>query len=179
MIQMLKTWEGTVEINGIQYTDGRHATGDFKPVSGQICIKLYPKQKKTENEAGINEKPLYKITVKNYMTEKASPDFDFMSKWNGDNPMPLRTMTGWVEKETRGMVYMHLHGVGEPTIKCMRCGKTFTNPISKHYGIGPDCMQKLGIVADIDDVENIKKELVNVEWSGWVIKSAITKKEEI
>ena len=94
-------------------------------------------------------------------------------------PMPLRTMTGWVEKETRGMVYMHLHGVGEPVIRCLRCGKTLSNPISRHYGIGPECMSKLGIVADIEDVDTIKKQLVDVTWEGWIIKSAITEEEDV
>ncbi len=113
------------------------------------------------------------------MTRKASPDFDFMAKWNNDNPMPLRTMQGTIEKETRGMVYMHLHGVGLKEIRCLRCGKELTHPVSRLYGIGPECIKKVGIVADIEDVDSIKEQLENVEWTGWIIKSAITEQEEV
>ena len=50
----------------------------------------------------------YKITVKKYMTEPATANFDFQDKWNNGKPMPLCTMQGEVIKETRGMYYMKL-----------------------------------------------------------------------
>ena len=50
----------------------------------------------------------YKITVKKYMTEPSTPNFDFQDKWNNGNPMPLCTMQGKVTKETRGMFHMEL-----------------------------------------------------------------------
>ena len=50
----------------------------------------------------------YKITVKKYMTEPATANFDFQDKWNDGKPMPLCTMHGKVTKETRGMYYMEL-----------------------------------------------------------------------
>ena len=50
----------------------------------------------------------YKITVKKYMTEPSTPNFDFQDRWNDGNPMPLCTMQGEVIKETRGMYYMKL-----------------------------------------------------------------------
>ena len=50
----------------------------------------------------------YKITVKKYMTEPSTPNFDFQDKWNDGKPMPLCTMQGEVIKETRGMYYMEL-----------------------------------------------------------------------
>ena len=50
----------------------------------------------------------YKITVKKYMTEPATANFDFQDKWNDGKPMPLCTMQGEVIKETRGMYYMEL-----------------------------------------------------------------------
>ena len=50
----------------------------------------------------------YKITVKKYMTEPSTPNFDFQDKWNNGKPMPLCTMHGEVIKETRGMYYMEL-----------------------------------------------------------------------
>ena len=50
----------------------------------------------------------YKITVKKYMTEPATANFDFQDKWNNGKPMPLCTMHGKVTKETRGMFNMEL-----------------------------------------------------------------------
>ena len=50
----------------------------------------------------------YKITVKKYMTEPATANFDFQDKWNNGKPMPLCTMHGKVTKETRGMFHMEL-----------------------------------------------------------------------
>ena len=50
----------------------------------------------------------YKITVKKYMTEPATANFDFQDKWNDGKPMPLCIMQGEVIKETRGMYYMEL-----------------------------------------------------------------------
>ena len=50
----------------------------------------------------------YKITVKKYMTEPSTSNFDFQDKWNDGKPMPLCIMQGEVIKETRGMYYMKL-----------------------------------------------------------------------
>lgn len=50
----------------------------------------------------------YKITVKKYMTEPSTSNFDFQDKWNDGKPMPLCIMHGEVIKETRGMYYMKL-----------------------------------------------------------------------
>lgn len=188
MLSLLRNWKGTVEINNVKYDDINAVISSYKSNSEPICIKLYPecfKRNITENNTDIKAnistdvKKEYRITVKQYMTQPAEPGFDFMEKWNNNNPMPLRTMIGTVEKETRGMMYMKLHGQAEPVIKCMRCGRQLTNPISKHYGIGPECMAKLGIVADIEDVEFIKKKLVDITWEGWVIRSSILEQEEV
>ena len=50
----------------------------------------------------------YKITVKKYMTEPATANFDFQDKWNNGVPMPQCKMEGEVIKETRGMYYMKM-----------------------------------------------------------------------
>lgn len=183
MLSMLQGWQGKVEVNGQMYDN----IGQILPsmlTNGDMAIKLYPLTKTNDSGAdnkvsGVDNKQEVRITVKQYMTRKASPDFDFMAKWNNDNPMPLRTMQGYAEKETKGMIYMHLHGVGLKEIRCMRCGKELTHPVSRHYGIGPECIKKVGIVADMDDVEGIKEQLEKVEWEGWIVKSAIVEKEEV
>ena len=183
--KLLKDWKGEIEINDKHYTSVQDATSDFKTLSADSHIILHSATKKanmsvSEAHSDIVENVTqYRVTVKRYMTEKSTAGFDFMMKFNKDNPMPLRTMTGTIEKETKGMVYMKLHGQAEPVVRCMRCGRLLTNPISQHYGIGPECMSKLGFVCDIDDVDTIKKKLVDVVWEGWIIKSSILQKELI
>lgn len=127
----------------------------------------------------------YKITVKKYMTEPATANFDFQDKWNNGKPMPLCIMQGEVIKETRGMYYMSLQGKAEPISRCLVCGKPLTNPVSKLYGIGPECSEKVGIIRVESEEEAREKwnELVqqigNIKWTGWVIKSAIKEWEVI
>lgn len=127
----------------------------------------------------------YKITVKKYMTEPATSTFDFQDKWNNGKPMPLCIMQGEVIKETRGMYYMDLKGKAEPTSKCLVCGKTLTNSISKLYGIGPECSEKVGIIRIESEEEakeklkHIMEQIDDISWTGWVIKSAIKEWEAI
>ena len=127
----------------------------------------------------------YKITVKKYMTEPATSTFDFQDKWNNGIPMPLCIMQGEVIKETRGMYYMNLQGKADHTSKCLVCGKTLTNPISKLYGIGPECSDKIGLIRIESEEEakeklkHIMEQIDDISWTGWVIKSAIKEWEEI
>ena len=180
--ELLKDWKGNIEIDDKHYTSVESCIFDSKSISEDTHIKLLSASKnatetKIQLSSDITE---YRISVKRYMTEKSSPEFDFMMKWNNDNPMPMRVMTGTIEKETRGMVYMKLHGQAEPVIRCMRCGRLLTNPTSQIYGIGPECMSKLGLIrVEIDDVETIKKRLVDVKWEGWIIKSSLLQFEKI
>lgn len=127
----------------------------------------------------------YKITVKKYMTEPATANFDFQDKWNNGKPMPLCIMQGEVIKETRGMYYMSLQGKAEPTSKCLCCGRALTNSVSKLYGIGPECSDKIGLIR-IESKEEAKEKLKeimeqidDISWTGWVIKSAIKEWEEL
>lgn len=127
----------------------------------------------------------YRITVKKYMTEPATSTFDFQDRWNNGIPMPLAVMQGTIEKETRGMYYMKLNGKAEPTSVCMCCGKKLTNPVSRLYGVGPDCGDKIGLIKIETEQEarekweELSKYIGNISWEGWVIKSAIKEWEEI
>lgn len=127
----------------------------------------------------------YKITVKKYMTEPATANFDFQDKWNNGKPMPLCIMQGEVIKETRGMYYMSLQGKAEPISRCLVCGKPLTNPVSKLYGIGPECSEKVGIIRVESEGEarekwnELVKQIGNIKWEGWVIKSAIKEWEVV
>lgn len=179
--KLLKDWKGTLQIDDKHYDSV--AQSDFKTLSvdSHIVLRSKTESRNTSVVERVQSKFEYRITVKRYMTEKANPGFDFMAKWNNDNPMPLRTMVGTEEKETKGMVYMKLHGQAEPVVKCMRCGRTLTNEVSRLYGIGPECITKIPFLAslNIDDVDGIKEKLVDVTWEGWVIKSAILEKEKL
>lgn len=181
MLSLIKNWKGKVEVNGTEYDSVKDVLVHLKDISGDIHIilrstKEEPSKQTIEKSNDISE---YEVTVKQYMTKPATPEFDFMDKWNNNKPMPMRIMRGTIEKETRGMVYMKLHGFAKETITCACCGKELTNPVSRYYGIGPICLGKLGIAREIDDIENIKEELVNIAWEGWIIKSAITSRKEV
>lgn len=183
MLTLLKDYEGKVEINGKMYDDISSAISTFKSSGGSICVRLLAKcdnAREREIDA-LQSEVLHKITVKAYMTRPATVDFDFMKHFNKDIPMPYRTMIGTIEKETPGMVYMKLHAdiTEERTMKCMCCGRVLTNPVSQYFGIGPECgghnyvnpfyskeeLQKA--------VAEYRKQLRNVTWDGWIIKSAI------
>lgn len=174
MIEQIK-WQGKVEIDGKMYESIQDVSEDIR--YGKHIIRLYPSEKKEENHVKTVNKGVKRITVKPYMTQKSGPSFDFMLKFNEDRPMPLLTMEGEVLKETRGMVYMKLRGFAEATCTCSVCGKVLKNEVSRYYGIGPICLAKLGIQANIEDVQHIKEKLEEIEWTGWVIKSAIIKEE--
>lgn len=192
MLTMLKNWKGRVEINGEEFDSIDAFISSGKSLSASIDIKLLAekkassavesKQYEKQSIESVESDTVYRITVKQYMTRKteAGSSFDFMLKWNNDIPMPLRTMVGTIEKETRGMVRMKLHGQAEATCNCLRCGRDLTNKVSRYYGIGPECMQKLGMIRmDINDIEGITEKLTEVSWEGWIVKSAITSKEVV
>ncbi len=183
MISLMKNWKGEVEVNGVHYNNISEVKisdlNDFDNVTIHLSSAVKKSLKSSNSVLIDDDKKQYRITVKQYMTKPASPEFDFMTRWNKDIPMPMRIMQGTVEKETRGMVYMKLHGFARQTITCACCGKELTNPVSRYYGIGPICLAKLGIARQIDDIDNIKEDLAKIEWEGWIIKSAITEQEEI
>lgn len=188
----LKGWSGAVEISGTQFADlqsAKESVGDA--FADDTCIILY-KTTQTARERELTRfheaVAQYRITVKQYMTQQSNPSFDFMKVWNNDVPMPLRTMIGTIEKETRGMFYMKLHGdIAAPlTQYCMRCGKPITNNVSKYFGLGPVCGNH-NYVNPFNDEQQLKDAvaeyrknyLQKIVWEGWIIKSAILEKEKI
>lgn len=196
MINLLTGWKGKAVVNGEEFDTVQNAIRAFKPGQGGICIKLFPEGEsrlKNGNKVpvdGVNctdGKQEYRITVKKYMTQKAEPSFDFMEKWNNNIPMPLRTMTGTVLQETKGMVKMQLHGDiwAQKISTCMCCGRKLTNPVSQYFGIGPECgghnyVNPFDSEAELQEaVAEYKKKLQATTWTGWIIKSAILEQEEV
>ena len=126
----------------------------------------------------------YILKVRQYMTKPATPEFDFQDKFNKGVPMPFRTMICQITNETRGMVYAKCHAEPLQTSTCMKCGRRLNHPVSKLYGLGPEC----GSHAHINPfkteeelnqhLEILAKNLAAITWEGWIIKSAIEECEE-
>lgn len=193
MYSKLLNWKGSVEVNGTEYQNIQDANAEFKTLENDICILLHSS---TQNVSkSVQERPIVsfdtdktlKIEVKSYMLRKSTPTFDFMAKFNNDNPMPMLIMIGTVEKETPGMVYMKLHAdiVKDTSYRCMKCGRPINNPVSKFFGMGPECGGHNYIHPfDSDEelkeaIEAYRKKLQTITWEGYIPKSAIVEKEII
>ena len=187
MNSLLESWEGSIEIDGTLYEKISDVPSDLIFID---CMNILfkSKSKSSSGQAAKASDTIYRVTVRQYMTKKSTPDFDFMLKMNNDIPMPLRTMVGTILKETPGMYKMHLKA--DTTFEyldcCMKCGKAITNDVSKYFGMGPECgkhnyINPFGSDEELKSaVSNYKREyLESIEWEGWVIKSAITSMEEM
>lgn len=190
MLTMLKDYKGSIEINGEKYDSVKDAIKRFKSDSDTITIKLSSKNETHDRERvrASERKAQKKITVKQYMTRPATDEFTFMRDWNNNIPMPLRTMIGTVEKETRGMVYMKLHGdiTEERTLHCLKCGRPIINPVSQYFGMGPECgcHNYINPFYSKEELEQAVKDyresvLKNLTWEGWIIRSAILSEEDV
>jgi len=192
VLNLLKDYKGAVEVNGQSFDSLDSALKGLKNFDGQLTIVLNKGAGERVSRASQRVKEvagdkIYRIKVRQYMTRPSTPQFDFHDKWNNGNPMPMRIMVGKKLKETKGMVQMELWGeiTEEITTHCMRCGRTLTNPVSKYFGIGPECGNH-GYNNPFDDEEELKravkevdKQLREIKWTGWVIKSALEKFELI
>ena len=186
MLELLKNYPGTLKVNGKEFENVTQAIQFFSGYQGRLVIELNantvtptPPSRQEVEEGKETE---YVIKVKQYMTKPATPSFDFMDKWNNGVPMPMRIMVGKKLKETKGMVKMELRGeliIQEVNPVCMKCGRELTNPVSQYFGIGPECgghnyINPFETEAELRQaVEETRKKLQSITWTGWVIKSAI------
>lgn len=190
MLNLLKDYKGAVEVNGQSFDSLASALKGLKNFDGQLTIVLNKGAGERVSQASqqveeVAGDKIYRIKVRQYMTRPSTPQFDFQDKWNNGIPMPMRIMVGRKLKETKGMVQMELWGeiTEDVATYCMRCGRTLTNPVSKYFGIGPECGNH-GYNNPFDDEEELKravkevdKQLREIKWTGWVIKSSL--EEEI
>ena len=192
MLEFLRNYTGEIEVNG-ETIQNQNIAQVLDTLTGSIQIHLKPaenarvrnaftlKQEAVRDETKVQ----YNVLVKPWMTQKSNGTFNFMMTWNNDVPMPLRFMRGNINKETQGMFNMTLHGVAQKTNMCSVCGRTLTNPISRLFGIGPECMQKVGVFADISMEEaeqklnEINKRIESLTWTGWIAKSAVMEMVEV
>lgn len=137
----------------------------------------------TGNDMRVNHTYIFK--VRQYMTKPSTEDFDFHFRWNNNTPMPFRVMEGRVLKETRGMLMMDCHVVPLKTDVCMRCGRPLSHPVSRLYGIGPECgghahINPFETEQELyDAIDEVNNKLNAIKWRGWVIKSAIEECQEV
>ena len=184
-----------MSVNGTNVTDVESIIASLKngdtvsitlnaiPVQNQEVSPAQQTRVMTGNDISVNHS--YIIKVRQYMTKPATEDFDFQAKWNNDIPMPLRIMKGRVLKETRGMVMMDCIAVPLKTDVCMRCGRPLTHPVSRLYGIGPECGGHAHINPfDTEEelfaaLDKVKEQLSQIKWRGWIIKSAVEECQEV
>lgn len=198
MVSLLRTWKGKIELNGVLYNSIEEVQKNVdlsKLNNTNVTIKLLKDgyiadTDKTQNKNKVEESSnttQYVVTVKRWMTQKSSPSFDWMAKVNNDIPMPAMTMVGTILQETPKMIKMELKvDIYAPTVKtCMMCGKTLTNPISKYFGMGPECGGHNYTNPFSSDeelqaaVEEYRKVLNSKTWTGYIAKSAITEMKEV
>jgi hypothetical protein len=188
-------WNKPLIVNGTQYQNSNEALQALQGFAGEIEIRINWKepsshQKPQDEPKKAHEPIIQRVSVKQYMTKPASPEFDFMDKFNNGVPMPMRVMFGEVLQETKGMLKMRLHGRAEKeSCKCMRCGKELKNPVSRHFGLGIECIKHYSLSikdADLEAIQDGEKiyqmmdaDLRKVNWEGWIIKSAIQSMENI
>lgn len=184
MVDFVGSWKGKIQINDSEYNNGSEIDGELMFDNSMVII-LNKQFETSSPQENIEDDEEYVVTVKQYMTKQATPEFDFMKKWNNDVPMPMRIMVGKKLKETRGMVYMDLHCDIVDNIYCMKCGRELTNPVSQYFGIGPECGghfydNPFSSESELHKaVDEYKKQLHEIKWSGWIIKSAITSFKEV
>ena len=185
VLDAIKTWNGRVAVDGVEYSSLDEARKNVTKAKEVKLLVNFPTQSNNPVQS-VDDTEEWVITVRKYMTMPSSPEFDFADRWNNGVPMPLRTMVGTVEKETRGMVYMKLRGdiTSRLTQTCLKCGRVITNPVSQYFGMGPECGQHNYVHPFSSDeelkdaVEKYRREVLNnIRWEGWIIKSAILEKE--
>lgn len=172
--KQLRGWKGKICVNGTEYESVSSVPDTIKITTITLLPKSEVRRVKVDDSTDTRE---HLITVKKWLTQPATFEWDYNDRMNKGIPMPLRTMQGTIVKETAKSVYMHLHGSTKPVIHCMRCGKELTNPVSRHYGLGIECLTKVGIIADPNEVDKIKEQLVKIEGFWWIPRSSIISDE--
>lgn len=174
-------WGTTIDSVVSQVPEGEAVTVVFRAVRRQEDVK--PLRVSGESLRPGRE---YIVKVKRWMTEPSSNSgFDFIYHWNNNVPMPLRVMRGRVLKETRGMVYMDLRACPLRTDHCMKCGKPLTHPVSRLYGLGPECgghyhINPFNTEEELQNaMHEVQQKLNDITWTGWVAKSGVEYATEV
>ena len=190
MESLIKSIERQPEMNGLSMQEflNQFEEGQTVSITYRATIKEENKQVVPLHISGdgVHKGHEYIVRVKKWMTqETTSSDFDFMQRWNNNIPMPFRVMRGRVLSETRGMVFMELKGTVLKTDYGMRCGRPLTHPVSRLYGLGPECGGHAHINPFNTEEElyaafaEVKEKLGSITWKGWIAKSGVIEAVEI
>lgn len=194
MFELLQNFKGSVVVNDITFASIKEAEEHFKDYVGGLRILLKPNnvikydnntETSSTSTSTKQSSDIYRVEVKSYMSRPFEEGF-FLAKMN-KSPMPYLIMVGSIISQTEKMVKMDLHVDlnYDTSVKCIRCGRVLTNPISQYLHIGPECgasehMRLLNSGISIDEVRNrLQDSLKDVHWVGWIPKSAIVSAEKI
>lgn len=85
-----------------------------------------------------------------------------------------------VLKETDKAIYVYGHGTVEGAVRCIRCGRALTHPVSRLVGIGPECGQHfwdesvLGPYGFTEEhAARLKQMVAEVKVDQWIPKSCV------
>lgn len=92
------------------------------------------------------------------------------------NNLVSRELVGSIDRQTDKAIYLVAHASVRPSDKCLRCGQTITNPVSRLVGYGPYCSDELGIPRDFTEAQlaEIKAQVESVIVEGWYPKSQVS-----
>lgn len=177
----------TREPAGTTISDILASAVDGEEVSVLFKAACEQREKKPLHISGENMRKghEYILRVVSWMTKQSSDSGTFMRDWNKDIPMPFRVMRGRVLSETRSMLYMELRACTLRTDYCMKCGKPLSHPVSKLYGLGPECGRHYHINPFETDEElqealdSIRRTLNNITWTGWIPKFGVEYATEV
>lgn len=136
-----------------------------------IELKLRDTKTKSKGEVNMEKVKEYKITVNQFLTKPSD-------RYPDRKPVPMRTMFGYMLKETERGVYVVMKAKPMPTTTCLVCNRKLTHPVSLLYGIGPECgkhyWRNPGTDEDLEQyIEELRKRLDDIVWEGWLPKNYI------
>jgi hypothetical protein len=103
----------------------------------------------------------------------------YIKQWFARKIGTPRELQVTIKHETEKAYLIKGHALATPTSTCRHCGRRLTHPVSVLYGIGPECGKHYHIPQHPEDVEAIRKMIEQIEYEGWIPKSAMEVFEEV
>lgn len=103
----------------------------------------------------------------------------YIKQWFARKIGTPRELQVVIKHETERAYLVKGHALATPTTRCRHCGRRLTHPVSVLYGIGPECGKHYHIPRNPEDVEAIRKMIEQIEYEGWIPKSAVVVFEEV
>lgn len=103
----------------------------------------------------------------------------YIKQWFARKIGTPRELQVTIKHETERAYLIKGYALATPTNTCRHCGRRLTHPVSVLYGIGPECGKHYHIPQHPEDVEAIRKMIEQIEYEGWIPKSAVEVFEEV